>query len=496
MRERHGTGFFFSDPDVHPSLESTVAERDGKVAGLMTGRETIEAFLVVDPELPPLKRWRVIKELVDDGLPRARALGMREAHIGIPVELNGYADLLLKLPGFYEEKRRRIVVNLDEVCKAAEPVKKPVYTAEWWYAAGKVGGHTFTLAAFALPEGKYRIHATVDDLAATETGMDPNHSSILGVEITSSQPLEIKRRKDQRIHEIDPFANATIRLFGREYTGIEVWWEHEAGEIDPDRGWTWLCLKNKDCGLMLYDLGDFRYGVRIDRFTRAITDVDWTLDSNLLRIDGYKVPLNVKDVQVKDEVLGITYTESRVTVHPSAPDTRQLFGFMERVLRIPTRMPDPLDQIFLKLKEWACGDPDATDLLQHMYVASQIADDIVDGDVAPEKLSNAVASILRILGLVVPANPFFRRNADSLIQTLSLVIDCWDRSNEWAKSEDQSLRVYAYAHREASIQYIRQVALICGGAAHASRVFREAVAYFHAPGRVKTFEAWENSLRG
>lgn len=117
LREAHGTGFFFADPDVWPN-HSTVVFDDGQdIQGALTGRLCVEGFLMVDPRMPPMKRWRVIKKLIDAGLPYAyQAMNVNEAHIGIPPGLEGYGELLAKLPGFYKEERKRVLVNLAELC--------------------------------------------------------------------------------------------------------------------------------------------------------------------------------------------------------------------------------------------------------------------------------------------------------------------------------------------------------------------------------------------
>ncbi len=115
LREAHGTGFFFSDPDEWPTHSTIVYEDGEKFLGALSGRLCVEGFLMVDPSTPPMKRWRVIQKLINAGLPFAHEqMGVHEAHIGVPENLSGYADLLAKLPSFYPDTRRRLIVNLEE----------------------------------------------------------------------------------------------------------------------------------------------------------------------------------------------------------------------------------------------------------------------------------------------------------------------------------------------------------------------------------------------
>ena len=116
LREAHGTGFFFADPEVWPNHSTVVFEDGEEIKGALTGRLCVEGFLMVDPRLPAIRRWRVIRSLMDAGLPYAyNMMNVNEAHIGIPAGLEGYGDLLAKLPGFYKEERKRILVNLSEL---------------------------------------------------------------------------------------------------------------------------------------------------------------------------------------------------------------------------------------------------------------------------------------------------------------------------------------------------------------------------------------------
>lgn len=118
LRQAHGEKYFFSDPDLWPTHSTVVQEEEGAFIGALSGRMCVEGFLMVDPRVPPLKRWRTIKELVSVGLPWIHEqTGVGEAHVCIPQELDGYARLLEKQPGFYPENRVRLMVNLTQYGK-------------------------------------------------------------------------------------------------------------------------------------------------------------------------------------------------------------------------------------------------------------------------------------------------------------------------------------------------------------------------------------------
>jgi len=117
LRQAHGEQYFFSDPDLWPTHSTVVFEEGDAFIGSLSGRMCVEGFLMVDPRVPPLKRWRTIRELVNVGLPWIHEqTGVGEAHVCIPQELDGYARLLEKQPGFYPENRIRLMVNLTQ-CK-------------------------------------------------------------------------------------------------------------------------------------------------------------------------------------------------------------------------------------------------------------------------------------------------------------------------------------------------------------------------------------------
>ena len=117
----HGDQYFFADPDLPINFYSVVAEDDGGVVrGILTGRKCVEAILMVDPEVPPVKRFRMIRSLVEQGCADMRREGYDEAHVAVPRQLDGYAELLGRLPWFLKEDRNRFVVPLGAMCDIPE----------------------------------------------------------------------------------------------------------------------------------------------------------------------------------------------------------------------------------------------------------------------------------------------------------------------------------------------------------------------------------------
>lgn len=114
LHEAHGKGYFFADPEEPPNIETLVEEEKASIVGAMTARATIEAFLMVDPKMNAVKRWRTIKRLMEAGMPIVHGMGYREAHVAVPSELAGYASLLARQHAFYPEPRLRLIVNLTE----------------------------------------------------------------------------------------------------------------------------------------------------------------------------------------------------------------------------------------------------------------------------------------------------------------------------------------------------------------------------------------------
>lgn len=113
LQQKH-PDLFFADPEDPVNASTLVAVKDGRVVGVLTGRRVVESFLVVDPDMDPLPRWRMMRALFREGFAVARDLGFREALSSVPPRLSKYADLLGKLEGFQEDTRRRFAVRLSD----------------------------------------------------------------------------------------------------------------------------------------------------------------------------------------------------------------------------------------------------------------------------------------------------------------------------------------------------------------------------------------------
>lgn len=119
--DRQNYDTFFCDPDDEINPVSVVALDDsGEVVGAMIGRLVIEPFLLVDMGLPPISRWRMIRNMTVLGMHEMARLGYREALVSVPETLTKYASLLAKLPAFVEDTRRRFVVGVRAYLRAAK----------------------------------------------------------------------------------------------------------------------------------------------------------------------------------------------------------------------------------------------------------------------------------------------------------------------------------------------------------------------------------------
>lgn len=342
-------------------------------------------------------------------------------------------------------------------------------SAEWRYFHD---GYE-TAASFVVPgeKDRFRFHRT-GPFAVT-----------LGWE-TSSIPepegeLFAIERGDGREHSVCPFGNIS---------GKEVWYEREQGPVDPSAGWIWFGVKNSSMALLFYSLSN---GVRYCYlFRRNLVGpperLDAVLNGDVIDVGEQRWHITLgAPRRISDPILGMEYTETPCSLTDETGEV--LTGFRE--VLDPGEMVKA-NPVFKKFDEWALGDVAAAMLLKTYWMASQLADDLADEDLPKADRVSVMATVLRLLTVEIPANPFFRSNYVSLVPILASAIDYWELSNRWAHEGGISMKAYAYAHRESSLQVVRHVAAVVGGGEHARRVLMDAVSFFHSPGNVEPFEQW------
>ena len=113
LHERHDKGLWYADPDDPINVETWVVESGGKLIAAMTGRKTIEAFLMIDRSYgSPMGRWELVKKLIALSETRTDDLGVREVHINVPVRLRGYAKRLLSLDRIFYDDRLHLIASV------------------------------------------------------------------------------------------------------------------------------------------------------------------------------------------------------------------------------------------------------------------------------------------------------------------------------------------------------------------------------------------------
>lgn len=137
---------------------------------------------------------------------------------------------------------------------------------------------------------------------------------------------------------------------------------------------------------------------------------------------------------------------------------------------------------------WAKGDQNAAKLMLDLGRLSQLADDIVDGDA--EHVSFDMTRVLKIALYDLPLNPFYRAFCHQLAPVCLTALLNFDASNEWAKSDNEKTRMFAFVLRESLEPVFALIALLVGGEDHAATVVREMHDYYHNKHQ-ETFSEWE-----
>lgn len=127
--------------------------------------------------------------------------------------------------------------------------------------------------------------------------------------------------------------------------------------------------------------------------------------------------------------------------------------------------------------KWMNGNKSAATMLALIFEASQVADDIVDGDA--HDLQDAMSRLLSIMFVEIPSNRFYQTNSQSFTPLFATSIQIWSLSDEWGSSNNKEKQLFGYVYREILEQCIVMAAYIIGGQQHARIVTREVNDFYH-----------------
>jgi hypothetical protein len=152
-----------------------------------------------------------------------------------------------------------------------------------------------------------------------------------------------------------------------------------------------------------------------------------------------------------------------------------------------------------KVLNWCNGNAEAARLVADLVTVSQIADDLVDMDkpgfAAPGDRAEAMARMLHLCLIAIPANPFFMEKQGWLAPVVSVALIAWQASTRWEREKDETVKAFAFAYRDALELVVVQIAHITGGLTHAMKVNEELfryVRFLHHDGQA--FEDWKNEV--
>jgi hypothetical protein len=138
--------------------------------------------------------------------------------------------------------------------------------------------------------------------------------------------------------------------------------------------------------------------------------------------------------------------------------------------------------------KWCMGNVEAAVLLGLVFEASQVADDIVDGDAKDQQ--EAMARLLSIAFVEIPDNKFYQQHGHQFRPLFATSIQIWSLTDQWKQEEGEDRPIFAYVWREILEQVAVLAAYICGGQKHARTVANEMNKFYHAREDIESFSDW------
>lgn len=131
------------------------------------------------------------------------------------------------------------------------------------------------------------------------------------------------------------------------------------------------------------------------------------------------------------------------------------------------------------------GDRHAAAFLASLYKASQIADDIADGEDKPTDMARLMATMFG----EICVNPFYLAHSMELRQSILTATANWLQATKW-EGADRHRESYAFVWRESLDQVAVAVAEICGGFDWAVKMREQTAEALYTGEQKETFEEW------
>ena len=113
------------------------------------------------------------------------------------------------------------------------------------------------------------------------------------------------------------------------------------------------------------------------------------------------------------------------------------------------------------IQQLAAGEnQDAANYLNLLATAARITDDLVDGD--KDVSQNSILSLIEILFVKLPSNPFYLQHRDLLFSQHLTMWNAWEASNVLEKG-DSIDKIYAHVLRDYINEILPIVALLTQG---------------------------------
>lgn len=134
-------------------------------------------------------------------------------------------------------------------------------------------------------------------------------------------------------------------------------------------------------------------------------------------------------------------------------------------------MTEDQEQLIIKC---LCGNEDAVRLAHMLANASQVFDDLVDGDgsVTRQDLYNVLKDLL----VNVHYNSFFSAYKAEMVVSLEQAVNSWIYANDIEESKDPSLMHVSLVTKSSFTPLLLHMAALIGGAEHARRMAPEVYA--------------------